>query len=528
MKKAIALYRVSTYRQSVEGHSLDAQEERVIKAAAFWEATIVRHWRVDASSKVGKNLARKDLREALAHCKQHKTDYFIIDEVDRFMRSIDEYYWYKVEFKKVGTKLMFASQPELSEEGQFAKLRELLAVYEGEASNAERSRKTIDKMKARIAQGYYLSHPHAGYMKSDIPGLHIPDPTRFDLLRKGGQLIIYEQYTVSQAVRWMNDNGYRTIGGQKLDVSHYIEFTVDRYYCGKIDIQSRGWPKDIDGRHTAMFSEREHKLLALVFKKRNPRLRRKHNPDFPLANILRHQECSGKGGCEKFAGHNFNRGRRKSGTQRKLLPVYDCRGCRQRIRREKVHLAFSEYLSTLSLVPDEKTFREALVKVWGKQRGSHTQRIATLNAKKENIELKISQTAAAFAAEPEGPVKQSLRKLLLGYDVELGQVEDEIASTESIEIESENFVSFAMNFTANIKENWWATSYDNRKRGEQVLFNGEIYADNSVKVHTPNLSTIYRLGINKKALSKLDNAHLVELPGTTPGSDGLIVSLLQA
>ncbi|MDB5185572.1 MAG: hypothetical protein JWL85_95 [Candidatus Saccharibacteria bacterium] len=61
-------------------------------------------------------------------------------------------------------------------------------------------------------------------------------------------------------------------------------------------------------------------------------------------------------------------------------------------------------------------------------------------------------------------------------------------------------------------------SYENRKRGEQVLFNGAIYADNSANVHSPTLSSIYRLGTNKKALSDVDNAHLVELAGTAPAS----------
>ena len=67
-----------------------------------------------------------------------------------------------------------------------------------------------------------------------------------------------------------------------------------------------------------------------------------------------------------------------------------------------------------------------------------------------------------------------------------------------------------------IDEEW-----NNKARGEQIIFNGKIYVDNAAKVHTPNLSSIYRLGTNKKALSKLDNAHLVELPVIATGSDGL-------
>ncbi len=47
-------------------------------------------------------------------------------------------------------------------------------------------------------------------------------------------------------------------------------------------------------------------------------------------------------------------------------------------------------------------------------------------------------------------------------------------------------------------------------RSHIVGIDGKIYIDNSAKAHTPKLSTIYRLGTNKKALSKVDNALLVE------------------
>lgn len=52
-----------------------------------------------------------------------------------------------------------------------------------------------------------------------------------------------------------------------------------------------------------------------------------------------------------------------------------------------------------------------------------------------------------------------------------------------------------------------------------LIINGKIYIDNSAKVHTPNLSTIYRLGTNKKAPEMVSNAHLVELAGIEPASD---------
>lgn len=468
-------------------------------------------------------MGRRDLKEALAYCKRNKQiKYFIIDEVDRFMRSIEEYYWYKVEFKKLGVKLVFASQPELSEDGQFAKLRELLAVYESESSNAERSRKTFDKMKARVAAGYYPFNKHAGYKKTGAAdGLHVPDDPNFTILQKGSRLIIYDHYTPVQAVKWMNDNGYRTVSGKKLTIDHYIEFIVDPYYCGEIVINKPGWTPNPNGLHMPMFSKREHKLLVAILKKRNPRVRLAHNPDFPLSNILRHEECVGLGGYEKFTGVNFNRGKRPSGSQRPIKKVYDCRDCRKRIPRDKTHENLTKLLARMELIPNKEQFKKALLKVWKKQRGVTDERLRVLNANRERIEEDIRKTTIDYVSATDTLIKKSLGNLIASYHAQLAEIDNEVVRTQNLEQESEDFVEFALDFVENFKYRWWTISPENRKRGEQLLFNGKIYANNDAIIHTPNLSSIYRLGTNKKDLGKVSLVNMVELAGIAPASEGL-------
>ena len=522
--EAISLRRISDRKQA-DGHSLVAQANSTERMAKQLSVPIAKTWNMIQTSKKGKNFGRRDMEEMLRYCKQNpQVKYLLIDFVNRLMREVEVMIYYKVRFNQIGVRLYFCdpAQHHLNSNDQYSQLMLYIEGYKAEQDNASRGETTIARMKARYAAGYYPSKCHAGYMKTALEdGLHVPDEPRFSLLQKGCRLIIYEQYTVSQAVRWMNDNGYRTIGGNKLDINHFEEFIVDRYYCGKIDVRTEGWPKDVDGLHTPMLSLRENELLVSTLSKRNPRIRYQHNPEFPMANLLRHYECKGIGKYEKFAGHNFNRGKRPSGTPRKLQPVYDCRDCRRRIHREKVHTSISDHLESLMLLPDEQSFRKAVVKVWKRQRGSVAQRITALQTNKSLLEQKIRDTAAVYASEAEGAAKAALKLLLQDYDTQLKQLDTDIRSTKDVEMESEDFVRFAIDFTANIRDKWWDLSWENHKRGEQILFNGEIYADNSAKVHTPKLSSIYRLGTNKKALSNVDNAHLVELVGTTPTSAGL-------
>src|SRR5260370_20550915 len=98
---AIAVCRVSTAKQRLEGNSLEAQEQRVYDAAVYVGADIEKFWSLNISSRKGKNFKRRDLHEMLAYSKQYKrVQYIIVNELDRFMRSVDSVYYWKVRFRE--------------------------------------------------------------------------------------------------------------------------------------------------------------------------------------------------------------------------------------------------------------------------------------------------------------------------------------------------------------------------------------------------------------------------------------------
>ncbi len=518
--QAIALCRVSSKEQLLS-NSLDIQGINVQSMADELGVPIVKKWALHTSSKKGKNLKRKDLVEAKNLCKSNKNiKYILFDRVNRLGREAKYLTFYMLDLEiNLGVQLIFCdpSQKTLNGTDPNTFLKRVEKLVQGEMENEEKSSLAIERMRSRVTQGYYPFNVHPGYKKTDTKdGLHIPDNPRFKQLQEGCLLIIYKSYTVQQAVRAMNDNGYRTIGGKKLDVNHFETFIADTYYCGLINIKKPGWPKDVPGLHSPMLSKREHQLLVGILSKRNPRIRQKHNPDFVMSALFRHQECMGKGGYEKMTGVWYNGGKRPSGTQKPLKPVYDCRDCRQRVSRELAHKGFTEHLATLNFIPSSVQFKKALLKVWTSQRGSVAQRLAVLKSNRANIEQRLKETAIAYAAEPPGAAKEALHSVLQDYDAQIKELDIDITATQATDVESEDFVNFALNFVERLREKWWRISWENMARGEQILFNGKIYVDNSATVRTPLLSSIYRLGTNKKALSNVDNAHLVELPEYRP------------
>ena len=232
--QAIVLCRVSTPGQMRDGN-LDPQIERVNKAADFLEATIVRRWELAISSRKGKNIKRKDLLEMYEFCRRNKrVKYLIVDEVDRFMRSIDEYYWWKVQLKGIGVQLIHANKPHVNPDDQAAVFDELIDVYKAEQSNHERITKTPEKQMAKMRAGYYPFPPLPGYQKSSVPSLHDVDPERFMLLQTAFRSIINDTATPNEALNQMTKAGYLTVGGNTMDMERFKQLAVKPYYAGII------------------------------------------------------------------------------------------------------------------------------------------------------------------------------------------------------------------------------------------------------------------------------------------------------
>jgi DNA invertase Pin-like site-specific DNA recombinase len=510
-KKAIALYRVSTYKQSVEGHSLDAQAAKVARAAEYLEAEIVRHWRVDASSRIGKNLRREDLKEALAYCKANKIAYFIIDEVDRFMRSIKEYYWYQIEFEKHGVKLIFASQPELNDEGQFAKLRELLAIYEAEASNAERSRKTNDKMEARLAAGFYPGVIKPGYKKSETPGIQRPLEPQWSLLRQAF-IDVLSGVPLKDANRLLNDRGYKTRSNNKMDLFNLKKILVDPYYCGTVQMSK--WSPNPNGLHKAMITKDQHETVLQIVSGVKHKRRHKVNPDFKLSNKIECTECLAVNvKFPRLVGYAHHNG--KVGNKRKFYRRYRCRNCGANILRDVLHEAVSKELLNVKIA-DEKLddFLAALRAVWEEDESISISRLKTLQVRLE--QLRDSKNKLVIQAANGTIAEEDVEEALVEIKRQIYEVEQEISSVKDTEKDFTEFVAFTMKTIDGLQDDFWELDDEHMGWCKQLLFPEGFSVSRDKKVYTPVLSDFYRLATIQKDPTGSSKSTMVGDRGVEP------------
>lgn len=501
--KAIALCRVSTARQKTEGHSLQQQEESVMIAAQELDVELIKTWSLDTSSKAGLNLKRKDLDEIRQFCKRNRNiKYLLVDRVSRLMREAKRFIWYIVELEDQGVKTYFTAtdQRHLNSDNQMSLLSTFFNAVQAEQENREKALANTQKMKARVASGYYPFRPLQGYIKTDVPGIHDIDPVRFRLLKTAFKDISSGMYTPSEALKKLNNSGYLTPGGKSLDIEHFTRLLSNPFYAGIIKVSD--WDRS-KGLHQPMIDLDGYKSVQDIISTRKPKFRRKQfNPHFPMSKYLMH-DCQPN---SVFTG--ANQSNRKGG---KLYPKYRCRSCGKQYRRDSVHAAITHALDKFDYSgAQQKHFIDALTTVWRQKQQDNLKQVEIAQKRLEKL-LRDKSDLVRLLANSDESLRPDIEIEIKDIKAKVDKAEKVIRSTHHLQEDMIGFVKFALEYTNALKEDWWQLEEESRLQCKQLLFPAGITFDSTEKVSTTQISPLYRLAATKKNLNFTRDSLLVEL-----------------
>jgi len=524
--EAVALMRVSTKEQAEDGHSLDSQAQNVYQAADVLDCTIVKDWSLSKSRRKGKEIRKKDLEEIRLYCKGNKrVKYLLIDKVNRFMREVDLFYWYVMEFRMMGVTVWFCAQEQQDLNGtdQLAQLKRFLAIYEAEADNRERAQTSKSRMVARVEAGYYPFPLKPGYIKSETPGLHAPDGRNSKLLQEAAQRIITFEQTPSEALATMNEAGFINPTGNPMRIDKFKRTLVDPFYHGRLVIND--WP-EADGNHQHLWTEDGgNKLRQIIEGKKRPHERKKRNPEFPLANFIGSIDC---GNCGKVSGF-FKVNGKNNGWK---APKYRCRPCGREYNRQDIHSALSRCLTSIDLSPGtQKDIVAALDAVWRSRQRGQAHALSQLLAHTEQLEGKKNNLVLAVADPSNASIKPELLKQVDTAKEQIAQAESKANDLRDNEGDLVAFTSFALAYLADLKEHFWELDYDQQVWCEKMLFPEGFYIKSASKIHTPKISALIALPsdyANKKEPDTASDSLMVELRGIAPRSESSQPTHLQA
>ena len=513
---AITNCRVSSDKQLKSG-SLSHQAEAVKKAAKELGVVIPPdgQWSGSVSSKRGKNLERKDINEMLAFCKKHhpKVKYLIINEPDRFMRSVEEAFYFETVFRRLGVQIWYASDPELNSDNSNARLQRFMKYYVAEGSNEERQRKSINGGAAAIREGRFPYHPKFGYMKnpdSKKRGIHVPIPEMGDVLRSSLAGLADGFMDLHESLEEYNNSHYVQSGKRKpTTYDEWKRIVVDPYYAGVVEMDKQVKARCEKGLHEPLITMEQHKkILAIVenTKKRyNGGPKKGGNPLFPLNSIAFHKEC-----WEKFEAlgktPKENRGKMvgfksTNGKSSKEYSRYKCRSslCHLTIRKEELHDKVKELLDSLELTSERaKELKSAMKHIWSLETDNNVVEIKSLRSRLGVLGREKAQLTKSMSMITDPNVFKEIELQFSKKLEEIKQVEDRIAALQGGDVENfEEFADFGIDFATHLGSNFLNLTPEYAKKCKLLLFPDGIFIDDEKKVYISKISPIYR-GQNTK------------------------------
>lgn len=250
-QKCYIYTRVSTNMQ-VDGYSLDAQRERLLKEAKHREMKVVGEFSDEGKS--GKNVAGRPEFQRMLKLIEQKVDdidYVLVFKLSRFGRNTADVLNSLQFMQDYGVNLLCVDDG-IDSAGASGKLMipVLSAVAEIERENIQAQTMAGRWQKAKEGK---WNGGFAPYGYKLINGMLEIEEAEAEVIR-----IIYDKYVhtsmgMNGIARWLNNNGYKKIKRQNNTVdlfsAHFVKGVIDNpVYVGKIAYGRRKNEK-IDGRH---------------------------------------------------------------------------------------------------------------------------------------------------------------------------------------------------------------------------------------------------------------------------------------
>ena len=152
------------------------------------------------------------------------------------------------------------------------------------------------RLQNKVAAGDKPGFAYNGYLntKAEEKGKNyiIPDPERFDLIKKMFEMFLTSKYSIGQIVDIANNEwGFKTkiaksIGGKPLRRSTLRSWLLSPFFAGYF--MHKG--KMVKGNHTSMISLMDHyRILEMLGKKKRSRVTKRHIPF--TSGTVRCSEC---------------------------------------------------------------------------------------------------------------------------------------------------------------------------------------------------------------------------------------------
>lgn len=352
---ALIYSRVSSIKQRVDGGGLESQEHRCRQYAELngYEVEAVFPDDVSGSTDF---MNRPGMRAMMAYLDAQVGKQFVVifDDLKRFARNTELYFKLRRELASRGAMIECLNfKFEDTPEGKFI---ETVIAAQGELEREQNRRQVIQKMQARVENGYWVFRAPIGYkyVRSGSGGkVLVPDEPLASVVKDALEGYAMGRFcSQAEVQRFLEQDPYfpKDLPDGRLrpmTVSRLLRKTV---YAGYVEAPN--WKISLrPGQHKGLISFETHeRILDHLDERKRPAARKDFNEDFPLRGFILCDDCG------KPMTACWSKGKYKH------YPYYLCdtRGCpskRKSVPRSNVEDGFAEILQTLQ--PSRELFNVA-------------------------------------------------------------------------------------------------------------------------------------------------------------------------
>lgn len=359
----------------VSGASLDQQVAHGVEWFGRKGIDLVRCFREEGES--GRSAKRSTLTLALAFIAAEKKagrsiDVFVIHDLSRFFRNLEEQWELKKKLAAMGTRLDSVLMP-ITEDAHGRAMQNFLGTSNQflVELNGEKIR---DCMLARKRQGRWPHPAPIGYVNrktEDGSRKWIePDPAKAPLVRAAFEAVA-RGAGLAEALELVTRQGLRSKHGLKIRVQELRKILDNPFYIGRIRSAKYGF--EVEGAHEAIVDAATFARVAALREGRGAQAPHVQvREEFPLRGFIRCEACG------KPLTADWARGRHG-----KRYAYYRCwvPGCRAvAAAAGKVEQALVEHLDGLKLSPGQfAVYAELLREVLGEEEAAGAKTLAQAN-----------------------------------------------------------------------------------------------------------------------------------------------------
>lgn len=418
--KSIIYCRVSSTKQTTEGTGLQSQELRCRRYAEDKGYQVTAVFPDDASGG-GDYMNRPGMVALLAFLDAHPDEEFVVifDDLKRFARDTVFHLQLRQALDTRGAKVECLNfKFEDTPEGHFI---ETILAAQGELERQQNRRQTVQKMRARVEQGYWLFNPPIGYRFGKAPDggkMLLVDEPNASIVREALEGFASGRFVAAVDVKRFLESHPSVLEGRKGTLRRQFAFDLLRrpLYAGYMTIEK--WKLHMQPcKHEPLITlQTWQKIQDRLDGRANQPARPTVHEDFPMRHFV---SCSS---CEVPMTSSWSKGRSK------MYGYYVCqqKGCERRgksIRKERIEGDFAVLARELTPAPQLISAAKAMFsKIWNarceslkEQQGTRVDAVATIDGKiSKLIDRIMNSTSDRVIAAYEKEVDAlDAKKLLL-------------------------------------------------------------------------------------------------------------------